>query len=437
MPFLDRVDAGRHLAAALKHLSGEDAVVLGVPRGGVVVAVEVAEALTAPLDVLVVGRLGVPGQADLVMGAIGEDGITVVNDNVVRVAGVSPEEFAAVESRARAELERRACRLRAGRPMETLTGRTAIVVDDGITTGASARTACRITRARGAHRVVLAVPVGAAESVAWLSHQSDIDEVICLYAPEDFVTIADYYTDFAETPENDVVALLARATAGRVGSETADPEGDEAVLVTAERARLTGHLTIPPSAVGIIVFADDCTGPRPSALGGFVAGVLHRARLGTLRVDLITPAEEFFRVNVVDVPLLARRLGEATDWLHHRPATNDLPIGYLGMGAGAAAALSAAARPVSQVTAVVSSGGLPHLAGALLPSVRAPILLIVGGRDEGVLELNRQAQHDLQCENRLTVIPDATHLFTEPGALQAVADLARNWFTTHLEPPSG
>lgn len=431
--FLDRVDAGRHLAAATRHLDADQPVVLGVPRGGVAVAAEISQALGAPLDVLVVGKLGVPGQPDLVMGAVGEDEVTVVNDNVVRVAGVSSKEFATVLSRAQGELGERVCRLRAGRRGMALAGRTVIVVDDGVATGVSARTACRIARARGARRVVLAVPVGAADSIAWLRREAtEIDEVICLDALEDFGAIADGYADFPETTDDEVIGLLEWHGCR---DEAADP-GDERVLVAAGRACLPGRLAIPSEAAGIVVFVEDFAGTRPSARGEFMVDALHRARLGTLCVDLRTPAEEFFGPNVVDVPLLARRLGEATDWLRRRPMISELPVGYLGTGFGAAAALSAAARPVGQVRAVVSSGGLPHLAGRLLPSVRAAILLIVGGQDQRTLDLNRQAQHELTCENRLVVIPGAAPPLDDPAAMRSSADLAREWFTAHLMTPS-
>ncbi|GAA4507477.1 phosphoribosyltransferase family protein [Actinoallomurus oryzae] len=429
--FLDRVDAGRHLAAVMRHLGADEPLVLGVPRGGVVVAAEVSRALGAPLDVLVVGKLSVPGQPDLVMGAIGEDQVTVINDNVVRLGGVNSKELAMVVSRARAELGERAGRLRAARPGMTLTGRAVIVVDDGIATGVSARTACRIARARGARRVVLAVPVGAADSVAWLRREATgIDEVICLDAPEAFSAVADCYADFAETTDDDVIGLLERHGCHYGGS------GTERVLVTAGHACLPGRLAIPSDAAGIVVFAEDFAGTRLSARGEFMADALHRARLGTLCVDLRTPAEEFFGPDVVDVPLLARRLGEATDWLRRDPVIRELPVGYLGTGFGAAAALSAAARPVAQVTAVVSSGGLPHLAGRLLSSVRAAILLIVGSGDQRTLDLNRQAQQELTCENRLVVIPGAVHPLDDPAALRSSADLAREWFTAHLMTPS-
>jgi len=157
--FVDRADAGRRLAASLQHLRGEPVVVLGLPGGGVPVAFEVAKALGAPLDVIVVRKLGVPFQPELGMGALGEDGVRLVDCDVVRQAGVSERDLDVVEARERAELERRARRFRAGRPHLALAGCTAVVVDDGIATGSTARAACRVARAHGASRVVLAVPV--------------------------------------------------------------------------------------------------------------------------------------------------------------------------------------------------------------------------------------------------------------------------------------
>src|SRR5450756_688428 len=155
MTFTDRVDAGRRLATRLQHLRGDEVVVLGLPRGGVPVAYEVARALDAPLDVIVVRKLGVPFQPELGMGAIGEGGARVLNDDVIRLAGVRPEDLAQVEARERAEVERRARRFRGERPMLSLEGRTIIIVDDGIATGGTARAALQVARVHGAGRVVL------------------------------------------------------------------------------------------------------------------------------------------------------------------------------------------------------------------------------------------------------------------------------------------
>lgn len=206
MIFRDRIDAGRRLAARLEHLRGEVGVVLGLPRGGVPVAAEVARALGAPLDVIIVRKLGVPFQPELGMGAIGEDGAHVINDEVVRMAGVSAAEIAAVETRERAELERRAGRFRRGRLPAILEGRTVLIVDDGIATGSTAVAACQVARARGATRVILAVPVA---PLGWdLDMAGAADELIALETPEPFGAIGRFYRDFSQTTDEEVIACL-------------------------------------------------------------------------------------------------------------------------------------------------------------------------------------------------------------------------------------
>jgi putative phosphoribosyl transferase len=215
--FRDRADAGSRLAAALAHLRATHPVVLGLPRGGVPVAAEVAGALSAPLDVVLVRKLGVPSQPELAVGAIGEDGVRVVNQEVRRAARVSDDELEAVEARERLELDRRARLLRAGRPAVPLRGRTVVIVDDGIATGSTMRAACAIARVHGAVRVVVAVPVAPAASVA---HLSDVaDEIVCVRMPEPFFAIGQWYGDFTQTSEEEVVKLLAR------GTVPAGPEG--------------------------------------------------------------------------------------------------------------------------------------------------------------------------------------------------------------------
>lgn len=206
MIFSDRIDAGRRLAARLEHLRGDVGVVLGLPRGGVPVAAEVARALGAPLDVIIVRKLGVPFQPELGMGAIGEDGAHVINDEVVRMAGVSAAEIATVETRERAELERRAGRFRRGRPPAILEGRTVLIIDDGIATGSTATAACQVARARGAARVILAVPVA---PLGWdLDMAGAADELIALETPEPFGAIGRFYQDFSQTTDEEVIACL-------------------------------------------------------------------------------------------------------------------------------------------------------------------------------------------------------------------------------------
>ena len=207
--FADRTEAGRQLAARLGRFADQQAVVLGLPRGGIPVAYEVATALGAPLDVIVVRKLGVPLQPELAMGAIGEDGARVLNDEVLRLAHVTASELAAVEERERAELERRARRFRGARPRVDLTGRTALIVDDGIATGSTARAACQVARAHGASRIVLAAPVAPPDAGRRLA--DDVDELIVCETPEPFFGVGQFYADFSQTSDDEVVDLLATA----------------------------------------------------------------------------------------------------------------------------------------------------------------------------------------------------------------------------------
>lgn len=203
------------------------------------------------------------------------------------------------------------------------------------------------------------------------------------------------------------------------------------MTIPAGTVPLAGHLTVPEGAAGIIVFAHGSGSSRFSPRNQAVAGALHEASLATLLFDLLTDDEAAARANVFDIELLGDRLRAATAWLGQSPAAR-LPIGYFGASTGAAAALWAAGAPDAAVVAVVSRGGRPDLAGERLATVRAPTLLIVGGHDDDVLELNREAASALRCEHRVDVVPGATHLFEEPGALEQVARLAADWFTSAI-----
>jgi putative phosphoribosyl transferase len=430
--FMDRLEAGRRLGERLRHLRGENVVVLGLPRGGVPVAAEVAEALGAPLDVCLVRKLGVPFQPELGMGALGEGGVRVINDAVMREARVTPEQLAQVEEDEQAVLERQGRRYRGGRAPVAVGGRTVVVIDDGVATGSTARAACRIARARGAARIVLAVPVAPLDWTERLGGEAD--ELVSLETPLDFYAVGQFYLDFAQVDDEEVAACLERA-----GSRTPAPSAhtgrlEREVEAAAGAVRLRGRLTLPEDATGIVLFAHGSGSSRHSPRNQFVAAGLNRAGLGTLLFDLLTEEEERDRANVFDTGLLAGRLTGTTDWLRAQPDAEGLALGYFGASTGAAAALWAAAEPGAHIAAVVSRGGRPDLAGTRLPEVTAPTLLVVGGADPVVLDLNRQAQARLRCENRLEVVPGATHLFEEPGALEAVTDLARDWFTDHMAP---
>jgi putative phosphoribosyl transferase len=429
--FADRVDAGRQLADRLAHLRGQDLVVLGLPRGGVPVAFEVAQALAAPLDVIVVRKLGVPFQPELAMGAIGEGGVRVLQPDVLARARVTEEQLRAVETRERGELESRITRLRRGRERVDLTGRTAVVVDDGIATGSTARVAVEVARRLGAARVVLAVPVAPAET---LRRFPGADEVVCVSTPPQFIAVGCHYRDFLPTSDDEVTVLLdaaARRTRGpQPAGEVRDCDVD--VEIPVGDLALQGHLYLPEPAPGVVVFAHGSGSSRHSPRNQFVADVLRRAGLGTLLLDLLTREEETDRLNVFDIGLLADRLTSATRWLRGRPDASSSRVGYFGASTGAGAALWAAAEPGSAIAAVVSRGGRPDLAGPRLAQVTAPTLLIVGGADTVVLDLNRQARARLRCPNQLAVVDNATHLFEEPGTLAEAAILASDWFSRFL-----
>jgi dienelactone hydrolase len=211
---------------------------------------------------------------------------------------------------------------------------------------------------------------------------------------------------------------------------------EQVVLVDADSVTLEGNLTVPAGAPGMVLFAHGSGSSRHSSRNRYVASVLQDAGLGTLLIDLLTADEE--RVDMVsghlrfDIGLLARRLAGATAWLKAQPATADLPVGLFGASTGGGAALVAAAYRPADIRAVVSRGGRPDLAGDALPEVQAPTLLIVGGDDVPVIPLNRQALAQMSCEKALQIVPGATHLFEEPGALEQVAALARDWFVRYL-----
>ncbi len=211
---------------------------------------------------------------------------------------------------------------------------------------------------------------------------------------------------------------------------------EEIVRIAAGGVTVEGMLALPDGATGMVLFAHGSGSSRHSPRNGYVAARLHEAGIATLLPDLLTEEEDCARANRFDIALLAERLGVAAGWLRAQARTAALPLGLFGASTGAAAALRFAARAGAAIGAVVSRGGRPDLAGpATLAAVGAPTLLIVGGEDMEVLALNRQALATLRCEKQLEIVPGATHLFEEPGKLDAVAHLACGWFARHLRAP--
>ena len=434
--FADRGDAGRKLAESLARFRDEQPIVVALPRGGVPVGFEVARALDAPLDIALVRKIGAPYQPEYGIGAIAEGGVRVIRSEDIEMTGITAEQIDEITARETEELERRARIYRGDREPIPVEGRTVIVVDDGIATGGTAVAAARVLRHRGAARVILAVPVGPPGCEIRLA--DEFDRVICLEEPHGFFGIGQFYVDFGQVSDDEVVELLTAAHPGVAATPApADPDDDPPPVVRAVEIeteswpRLSGELQLPESAAGLVIFAHGSGSSRLSPRNRQVADALNQRGLATLLFDLLSDQEAADRAKVFDIDLLAARLVAATRWAQGHEVIDELPLGYFGASTGAAAALCAAAELGDDIGAVVSRGGRPDLAAGL-DKVRAPTLLIVGGADWQVLELNEQAATQLRCEHDLAVVPRATHLFEEPGALERVSELASHWFLAHL-----
>jgi putative phosphoribosyl transferase len=457
-PFADRADAGRVLARSLAaYANRDDVIVLALPRGGVPVAVEVARELDAPLDVFLVRKLGAPGQEELAMGAIASGGVVVVNDEVVHALKIPVESVKAEVESERRELARREKIYRGGRPPLDVAGKTVILIDDGLATGSTMRAAVAALRKREPARIVIAVPVGAASTCGEMA--AIADECLCAMAPEHFRAVGLWYDDFAQISDREVCRMLSGAAGepedppSSVSSDREDGNHVCAsgvhemsstekpnvfvrdVAIASGDRTVRGTLRAPEKASAVVVFAHGSGSGRFSPRNQYVARVLEEAGLATLLLDLLEEDEANDRSKVFDIALLARRLQSSAQWLAGQQATAHLRLGYFGASTGAGAALLAAADEDVSVGAVVSRGGRPDLARDVLQRVPAPTLLIVGGDDEIVLELNREAFELLTCSRQLDVIPGATHLFAEPGALEEVARLAKEWFLHYLKQP--
>jgi putative phosphoribosyl transferase len=424
MKFVDRVDAGRQLADKLLPYKDEAVVVVGLPRGGLPVAFEVARALEAPLDVILVRKIGVPFQPELAAGAIGEDGARVINEDVLREVEITEEELAVVEDREARELRKRVHHYRNIRPAVSLLGKSVVIVDDGVATGSTVRAACQVARERGASQIILAMPVaplGWQESLRGLA-----DEFVAVFEPDHLGSVGQFYRDFSQVSDDEATRCLDLGRALTLSV-------DENVLIDIG-VELSGHLVVPERAKALIIFVHGSGSSRHSSRNRKVAEVLNDAGIATLLFDLLTIEEERSRRNVFDIEMLSERLNKVTKWIRNRNHLGELTFGYFGASTGAAAAICSAADFQLDISAVVSRGGRPDLAWDHLDDVRCPTLFIVGSEDEEVLALNRRAIGEMHCYTHLSIVPGATHLFEEPGALDNVAELARDWFLKHLLP---
>jgi pimeloyl-ACP methyl ester carboxylesterase len=308
--------------------------------------------------------------------------------------------------------------------MLSLRGRTVILVDDGIATGVTDTAALEAVRRQEPRRVIIAVPVCAPEAARRIG--AIADEMVCLSQPGSHVGVGQSYRDFSQVSDEEVIGLLG------AGLSRGGANGSAEVAIPVADAELRGELQMPASATGLVIFAHGSGSSRLSPRNAAVAARLREAGLGTLLFDLLTSEESGNRAKVFDIALLAERLIAVTRWMLGEPGLGETPIGYFGASTGAAAALVAAAEIPEQIDAVVSRGGRPDLAGPSLSAVQAPTLLIVGSEDHDVLELNRRAKKSIGAGCELAIVPGAGHLFSEPGTLEQVSELASRWFSANL-----
>ena len=423
---------------------------LALPRGGVPVAYEVARALR-PLDVFLVRKLGAPGHEELAMGAIASGDVVVMNDEVVKAMKVQADDILDAIASERSELARREAAYRdgpaaGGRPRPDRhphRRRPGYRLDDARRGEGPA--------APGPARIVVAVPIGASSTCAELQRSptsASAPSPPSPSAPSGSGTRTSPRPRTMRSPScSPAPGGPARPATGRPGArphrnghrhggplmnDPGDSTVDEQeVAIPAGGRTIRGTLSRPRGAAAVVVFAHGSGSGRYSPRNQYVAQVLQEAGLATLLLDLLEEDEANDRSKVFDIGLLADRLQAAADWLGGRPETAGLRLGYFGASTGAGGRAAGGGRAPESVGAVVSRGGRPDLAGDALPRVTAPTLLIVGGGDEIVLELNRQAFDQLTGVGQIDIVPGATHLFAEPGALEEVARLARG-----VVPPS-
>jgi putative phosphoribosyl transferase len=455
--FRDRADAGAVLARSLIDYRGRtDVTVLGLARGGVPVAREVANALRVPMSVVVARKVGVPGIEEVALGAIAEGSKKVVADTVAWYLGVPSRIVDRLAARERVELERRVCLYASGLGSLDLRGRTVILIDDGLATGATVRAALRSVREKRPARVVVAVPVSsrdAAEDV-----RLEVDELVSVVTPARFATVASAYEDYSPVTDDDVLSLIGRPTrrvspymrdvSDRIGIALTGADGrsrdtERTIGIWAPDAAIVGDLGVPAivpslrrgqraeSVRGLVILAHGGGSSRSSYRNRYIAGRLRLSGYATLRLDLLTPDEQ--RVDATtgshrfDVERLASRLASACEWAEHEGVAGAHHIVLLGSNTAAAAALETAARHPDRVFAVAARGGRVDLVADALPRVRTPVLLMVGSADRQSVRRHSDAIDRLPRGAVLVKVPRAGRQLDEPGALGFVAEHVVSW----------
>ncbi|MFI6578279.1 phosphoribosyltransferase [Nocardiopsis sp. NPDC050513] len=423
LPFTDRSEAGRRLAERVRPYAVTDPLVLALPRGGVPVGAELARLLDADFDVLMVRKVGLPGRPELGVGAISEDGHVTFDDIALARMRIPRQALAETVEAERDELERRRRVYRGDRPAPRIAGRDCVVVDDGVATGGTARAALRMVRQAQPAQLILAVPVAAPEAVESL--RPEADALVVLSAPDNFHAVGEWYRDFSQLSDGHVTAILAER--GR-----AQPPSDatRGVRIRSGEDYLDGDLTMPATLRGAIVVAvgEGRADPRWRA----VSAVLRRAGYATLLLDLLTAGERAERAEGADTGVLGDRLNAAVTWLRRATDAASEPVGILGSGTAAPAALLTAAGRPQDVGSVVVYGGRIDLAEPSLPKVRAPTLVMLESGDSFVRELSEWARGRMGGPTDLRVMEGAEQLLEGGAEWRRVATEALDWFDRHL-----
>ncbi|MEY4616967.1 MAG: hypothetical protein RJB66_1927 [Pseudomonadota bacterium] len=413
--FKNRLEAGKILAQRLGSQTWDNTCVLGLPRGGVPVAIEVSKHLSLPMDVLIVSKIGAPFHPEYAIGAIAEDEKPLWNSEALDTLSIPKETRDNLVEKLREKIRKRILLWRP-QPRFEIRGKTIILVDDGLATGLTMKAAIHYLRQHHVASIVVAVPVAPLSSK--LDFQNQCDQFIALKWPSSFSAVGEWYEDFSQVEDDTVTELLK--------SYTPNSPKERSIEIPTSQGDLHGIMRVPHSAQGLILFAHGSGSSHRSPRNHKVAHELNKIGFATLLFDLLTPVEENERSNVFNIELLSDRLRIATDWARQQPDLTHLPIAYFGASTGAAAAIVAASKD-KDVFTVVSRGGRPDLAIRYLNDIQCPILLIVGGKDSDVLKLNREAKLQLR-NSSIVVIPGAGHLFEEPNALDHVTQQASNWF---------
>jgi putative phosphoribosyl transferase len=428
MVFRNREEAAYLLVEQLRPYAQSGALVVALPRGGVPLGAIIARELQLPLDIILIKKIGHPNQPEYAVGAVSLHS-RVINPNIDLPPGFFDQQTQVL----RQELKDRYQRYNQGRTPLPVTGKTVILVDDGIATGYTLLAAAQLLRHAHAAKIIVAVPVAPPRAAQKISPY--VDEYICLQTPAQFQAVGQFYQDFTEVTHEDVLQLLA---ARAPEQKPPGPEGlprhavAQAVDIPVGEVVLAGNLQVPAKASGLVVFSHGSGSSRHSPRNRYVAQGLEDIGFGTLLFDLLTEGEDAVYQNRFNIELLTQRLISVTQWLGVQEQVRQLPLGYFGASTGAASALRAAAHLGGQIKAVVSRGGRPDLALVFLPQVRAATLLLVGGLDAPVLALNQKAYERLPPPRDLVVVAGATHLFEEPGKLAEMAYLAGEWFRRYL-----